>query len=64
MSEPLVRIPASHLERAQTPERKHRILEPLRRRMRGLHYSAWTEEAYSYWFGVSSCFMTGGIRRL
>jgi integron integrase len=49
MAEPFVRIPVSHLQRASYPERRYRILERLRRRMRSLHYSARTEEAYCDW---------------
>ena len=42
-------IPASHLSDPPDPERRYRLLEIVRRRLRERRYSARTEEAYVYW---------------
>lgn len=50
MSDPPVpRIPLSHLGSQPEPERRYRLLEQLRHRLRTRHYSEKTEKAYSAW---------------
>lgn len=44
-----IRIPASHLTPAVEPERRLRLLEIARRRLRERHYSCRTESAYLHW---------------
>ena len=43
------RVPYSHLGRKAEDSKKYRILERLRNRLRTLHYSRRTEEAYCDW---------------
>lgn len=42
-------VPATHLGRAPEPERKYRLLERVRDRLRTLRYSVRTEQAYVDW---------------
>lgn len=42
-------IPATHLRRAAEPERKHRLMEIVRREMLERRYSPRTQEAYAGW---------------
>ncbi len=49
MSNANVLVPASHLGRHADGTKKYRILERLRHRLRTLHYSPRTEEAYCDW---------------
>jgi integron integrase len=44
-----VRIPASHLGRRAEPERRLRLLERVRARLKTRHYSERTEDAYCDW---------------
>jgi len=44
-----VRIPASHLGRRPEPERRLRLLERVRARLKTRHYSKRTEDAYCDW---------------
>jgi integron integrase len=46
---PEARIPISHLELHPEPERRFRLMERLRRRLRTRHYSPRTEKAYCGW---------------
>lgn len=43
------RIPASHLDAIGDPERRFRLMELVRRRLRTLRYSPRTEQAYTHW---------------
>ena len=49
MSEDFPQIPLSHLARKPDESKKYRLMEQLRRRLRRLHYSRRTEEAYCDW---------------
>ena len=49
MTDSTTRIPESHLQRKPAPEKKYRLLEMVRRRMRTLHYSLRTVQAYVDW---------------
>jgi integron integrase len=44
-----VTVPLSHLGAKAEPERKYRLMEQLRRRLRTAHYSKRTESAYCSW---------------
>ena len=48
-SQPIVRVPPSHLGPDPEPERRFRLLERLRHRLRTRHYSEKTEKAYCGW---------------
>jgi integron integrase len=43
------RVPLSHLTGPPEPERRFRLMERLRNRLRTRHYSPKTEKAYCYW---------------
>jgi integron integrase len=44
-----MRIPHDHLGRDPAPERRFRLMEQVRRRLRALHYARATEKAYVGW---------------
>jgi site-specific recombinase XerD len=49
MADSILRVPQSHLGREAETSKKYPILEQLRHRLRTLHYSARTEQAYCDW---------------
>lgn len=48
-SDRFARIPSTHLQDSEAPERRFRLLEVVRRELRGRRYSVKTERAYVHW---------------